>query len=304
MRYNLDMSNTTELKISYDGDSLQQHKMDVKDLAPALISMGELFEKANYILNKKDTSLKVQIQDLEAGSFGINLEITQKVVSQISSLLSGDTITSVPALKDLIFAGKESGTGLINLIRKLKGGKPDSIKNLKNGYIELVLDGKTVIVQSRLLHLFDDIGIRKSIENIMAPLENKGVSDFKVIEKDNLVEHVKEDEIQFFKTPILEDEKISDYEQESAYSIISLAFREDNKWRLYDGSSTISVKVLDKDFLKKVEANYISFTKGDILICRVKTIQWHTTTGLKTEYELLEVINHKKAGRQLSMSRG
>ena len=57
----------------------------------------------------------------------------------------------------------------------------------------------------------------------------------------------------------------------------------------------------DKGFLEKVNRGLIDFAKGDMLKVKLKTTQMQTRDGLKTEYEVVEVLEHKKATRQLSL---
>lgn len=59
--------------------------------------------------------------------------------------------------------------------------------------------------------------------------------------------------------------------------------------------------IKDESFLNDVEHNRISFAKGDILICKLKTTQYKSSTGLKTEYDLLNVIDHQPPGSQLNL---
>ena len=87
----------------------------------------------------------------------------------------------------------------------------------------------------------------------------------------------------------------------AAFSIISLAFKEDNKWRLYDGNTQISALIEDEAFLARVNANLIAFAKGDILICDVRITQQQTGEGLSTEYVVEKVIEHRPALRQLPL---
>ena len=41
-----------KFSIKYEGSALANHEMNVKDLAPALLAAGELFEEINAILNR------------------------------------------------------------------------------------------------------------------------------------------------------------------------------------------------------------------------------------------------------------
>jgi hypothetical protein len=79
-----------------------------------------------------------------------------------------------------------------------------------------------------------------------------------------------------------------------------LAFKEENKWRLHDGNSGISARIEDETFLCLVDSNALSFAKGDILICNVRVTQTQTREGLKTEYTVARVADHKPAPRQLN----
>jgi hypothetical protein len=290
------MSDNTDFKISYDGVALREHSMDVRDLAPALLSVGQLFDEANRVLNGDRTSVKLQVKAHAPGSFEILLELYQTIGSQVSQFLTGDFVTSALNLKDLLFGGS---LGLYWLIKKLKGGRPKRIVDLKNGMIRIEYDDETFEVPLALLRLYQDAAVRKAAEEVLKPLQREGIDKFQVKERSLVIETVTKDELHYFAVPELPDEKILSVESEAAYSIISLAFKDDNKWRLYDGSSTISVIISDENFRKKVDHNTISFAKGDILRCKIRTTQWRTSAGLKTENEVLEVKEHIQAARQL-----
>lgn len=289
------MTKNAEFRIAYEGAALREHTMDVRDLSPALLSLGQLFDEANRILNGDKVSINLQIKAHEAGSFEILLQLYQSFGDQVSHFLAGDFVTSVLNLKELVLGGG----GLFILIKRLKGGKPKKITDLKNGMVRIEFEGESFEAPVKLLRLYQDFAIRKSAEEVLRPLYREGIDTFEVREKKTIITKIKKDEAQYFLLPDIEDEKLITSENESAYSIISLAFKDDNKWRLFDGNSTISVIISDEDFLSKVDKNIISFAKGDILRCRVRTTQWRTQNGLKTEYEVLSVIKHIQAARQL-----
>ena len=93
-------------------------------------------------------------------------------------------------------------------------------------------------------------------------------------------------------------EQLLDETRRQAFSIIGLSFKEDNKWRLTDGENTFSVSMKDATFQQRVDNNQEIFAKGDVLVCDLRTVQWQVEGGIKTEYEVIKVVNHRPA-RQL-----
>jgi hypothetical protein len=289
------MTKKVAFKIAYDGEALRDHSMDVRDLAPALLSLGKLFDAANLALNGDKAEVRLQVKAHSAGSFEVALELFQSFGSQVSHLLTGDFVTSVLNLKDLIVGGG----GLFWLIKILQGKKPDKIEHLAGGMVSLELQGETIVVPLALLRLYQDTAIRIATEEVLKPLYHDKIDKFIVKDNDIITEEVTKADIHYFTLPEIRDEIITENTHEAAYSIISLAFKDDNKWRLHDGNSTINVQMKDDIFRRKVEENLISFSKGDILRCKVKTTQWRTGDGLKTEYEVLEVVEHIPAAKQM-----
>lgn len=296
------MSSIAEFKIAYDGEVLRTNSMDVRDLAPALLAFGKLFDEANRVINDNKTSVRLQVKATNAGSFEISFLLDQSFANQVTGFLTGEVITSAINLKEILGFGIGSGMSLIALIRWLKGKKPTKVTDLKNGTFQIEFEKESFVVPLELMRLYQDVAVRRATEEILEPLKSEGIDTFKVIDnKQTIIETITKDEVNYYALPEIADEIISQTENITAYSIISLAFKEDNKWRLYDGNATISVTLSDNDFRYKVDNNLVSFAKGDILICNVKTTQYRTNSGLKTEYEVLHVKEHKPAARQLAL---
>jgi len=78
--------------IVYDGPALRDHSMDVRDLAPAMLGLGELFDAANSALNGDNARIKVQVKATEPGCFQITFEVIQTIGAQLVSLLSGPSV--------------------------------------------------------------------------------------------------------------------------------------------------------------------------------------------------------------------
>ena len=144
--------------------------------------------------------------------------------------------------------------------------------------------------------------MRVAIERVVAePLAKPGIDRLEVRGEAGDVTSVGKDEAVHFARPDVPDEWITEDVRRAAYSIISLAFKEDNKWRLSDGASQISARIADQAFLDRVEGNQIAFAKGDILICEVRVTATQTPSGLKTDYVVERVVEHRPAMRQLRL---
>ena len=295
------MSQTT-FSIFYDGPSLRDGVMDVRDLAPALMSVGQLFDAANTVLNSEQVSVNVNVRATGEGSFEIFLELAQTYGQQLSGLLSGDTITAALNLKELVLVGAGGVGGLIWLVKKLKGRKPDKIEKIDGGRVRVTIGDETFEVPMKLLQLYQDLPVRDALHRLVEkPLKSDGVDTFGVNGKGGRELTVTEAESEYFAQPEVPIEVLVEDTRRAAFSIVSLAFKEDNKWRLHDGNAPISALISDENFLYRVDTNQISFAKGDVLICEVRMTQTRGREGLKTEYVVEHVVEHKPAGRQMAL---
>lgn len=83
-------------------------------------------------------------------------------------------------------------------------------------------------------------------------------------------------------------------------SAVSVAFREDNKWRVTDGNSTYYVSMADADFLRRVDEGE-AFAKGDTFVCDMWVRQWEGPTGLSTDDTIEKVVEHRHRPSQLRL---
>lgn len=288
--------------LAYDGPALSDGTMDVRDLAPALLAVGQLFDAANSVLNDDATTVTIQVKATGRGSFEVYFQIAQSLHEQLVHLLNSEEVIAAINLKELILGG---AFGLIWLIRRLKGRNLPKVEKLSESHVRITVEGESFDVPLQLLRLYQDIAVRDAAEKLISqPLQKEGIDTFEVRENNKPVVTVKKDEAKYFKSPELLDEVLIEETRRTAYSILSLAFKEDNKWRLYDGVSSIPALIEDHDFLKRVDANQIAFAKGDILICDVLIVQKRTKEGLKAEYFIKKVIEHKTAMRQIPFEYG
>jgi hypothetical protein len=250
--------------IAYDGTAIADGSMDVRDLAPALLAVGTLFDAANRTLNGTSApKITVNVVATAPGSFEIVLDVIQTFYEQARSLLVGEDVTAAINMTSLIFLGTGAGGGLIYLTKRLRGKKPDRVEKISPDTVRLTIDGESMDVPFDLLRLYQDIAVRKAVEGVVhVPLKKDCIDTFKVLDGRKVEVEVKGTDAAYFVAPELEGTVVLDDTRRVAYSIVSLTFKEDNKWRLHDGNSQISATIADEDFKRKVDNSEISFSKG------------------------------------------
>jgi hypothetical protein len=289
---------TAKITVVYDGERFKDHTMDVRDLAPAMLSLGQLLDESNRLLNGNKCAVKLHVNTVSPGCFEIDFLINLSFYNQVKDFLSGDLVASAINMKELLFGGT---VGLIWLTKWLKGKNPDKIESISDDTVRITKDDESYDVPLKLLKMYQDVAVRDALEKTFDPLKKEGVDSIEIKSNGEILDTVKRGDVYCFESPEIEEEEILDTTDKAAYTIISLAFKEDNKWRLFDGNSTISATIKDEDFNYRVENSVESFTKGDVLICEVRKRQYMSEKGLKTEYEVEKVIEHKKGARQIRM---
>lgn len=281
-----------QLDISFEGDAVQNGAMNVRDLAPSMLALGALFESANKALNGESAVINVNVKATSAGSFHILYEVIQ---SQAFGMTFPDFLASAVNMKELIFGGS---IAVFTLVKLLKGKNP-KVEKINENRFKLTIDKQEYEVPLEFIKLYQDVSTRKAISEVVRPVKNIGIDRFVVSEGKNLLQTVGKDEVSSFDMPEVK-EPILDQISQKAFSLVSLAFKEDYKWRMTDGQVIYSVTIKDEAFLKRVNNNELAFAKGDVLLCELRTIQWQVEDGVRTEYEIIKVVSHKPA-RQLPL---
>ncbi len=281
------MNDMTEFRLTYDGPALASHKMDPRELAPALLAMADLLEASARVLYGNDAKVKVSVKgSFKTGSF--NIDFVANAVAILSAL-------------------GVVGKGMISLLKWLRNRTPDRTELIEPGpdgkpRVRIFVGDEYYDVEKGALDLLRDVGVRKALEKTLAPLDKPGIDTFALGQGTAINVTVHENERMYFFAPANAEERLLiDDLRTMAFSIVSLAFKEDNKWRLSDGSSTISATISDEQFLHGVNTNVESFAKGDSLVCTVRVRQWQTANGPRTEYEVVRVNDHLHAARQIEL---
>lgn len=151
-------------EVAFDGPALQDHSIDVQDLAPALLGLGELLRQVNAEFNGDASKVKLLVNsDFEHKCFNVNLELVQSLYEAVKSFLDS---TDIKTAKDLlewlqIIGGGTlvSGFGLLGYWQLKNGRAVESVSEIKDSdsrgsvLVRFRGDGNSVTVNRNVYHL-------------------------------------------------------------------------------------------------------------------------------------------------------
>ena len=118
---------TAAFRIAFDGEALASHTMDVRDLAPSLLGLGEIFVEANKLLNGKDVNVQIHVTpNIDENCFDIGLEVAQQWEA-LKRLLGSDDVITAKELIGWLLLGFSGGGSLLWLYKRLRGNEPINI---------------------------------------------------------------------------------------------------------------------------------------------------------------------------------
>lgn len=278
--------------------------MDVRELAPALIALSNMLEEANKVAFPDSASVKVNVQgNFKGGSFGVDLIAIQSIADQIVSMFSGPEATAFSNLKSileaigLIVGTGGAGRGLIGLIKWLRGRKPSSIRTSGDRVVFEVVEesiSETFEIDLVAGRLYQSRVVRKALANVVKPLERDGIDIFASGQDGQTAEVIRKDDAPWFTVAESDADIVSDTVAEHVLlQIESAVFKDDNKWRFSDGSGSFFAEVADPIFVNKINSGDERFGKGDVLIVDLRRIQTISDNGLKMEYSIVRVHEHR-----------
>lgn len=302
--------NEANFSLIFEGSAVDNGEIDIKDLAPSLLALGELIQAANNQLNDGRAQIAVKLQATGKGSVIVHLSMVQSLAAQAATLLDTlarhkDGISAAKDLADIIFkvggAGVVGAGGFFALIKWLRNRKPDRVE-VKDGDTYVHIGDSYFITNPQAIALAENIEVREQAKKLVSVLQNDGIQQISTRRPDGEKLTIQKTDVMAFEVPDAEEETLDDIEREMFLQIDSLSFKEGNKWRMTDGGEPFYAILEDVDFINRIAKNEISFAKNDILHCVVKEKQVRTIRGqLRKERRIIRVLEHKPGMRQLKL---
>lgn len=287
----------TSFILAYDGPAVADGEMEIADLAPALLNLGKLLTAAAKAIDGDQAQISIKIKSTREGSFEIWLSVAMDLASDGWRWWKSEDTQAAAALVSLLgFTGGGLTLGLLQFVRRLAGRKPEKVDRLDSGSVEIYIDAHTtIVVPIAVYHLASDAQVRAGLAGVVAdPLDKDGIDLVRFGPKSS-GEEIGKDEAFAFRAPIELDGDVLVNRYKRAFSIVSLSFKDGQKWRLNDGHGPKAVRMSDGEFEDRMNRNDVRFAKGDVLICEVIERATVTPKGLKSEYEIVKVLEHQAA---------
>lgn len=288
--------------VAFEGPAVQDGTIDVRDLAPALLSLGQLVDAANRTLNGDKVPARVQAKAVSAGCFEVSLDVVLTNWEALKGFLISPDVEGAKALIEWVGLVGGVGGGLIALYRWLHGREVDKVERLDGGFVRITIGDSSIVTPMEVLRLYQEMAVNQAMNRLISSIEAGKIDriEFRESPGAQASQTLTVEDKSTFQLPMPADETVVDEIRRMALSIRSLAFQEANKWRLYDGQNIITATIEDKNFLSRVDRNEIRFAKSDVLICEVQTIQRQGAEGLKTEHIIKRVLEHRPAPTQIA----
>jgi len=295
--------------VVYDGPALESGTMDVRDLAPALLAVGQLCEQANRVLNGNRATVSVQVKTgFRPGSFNVDLAVVQSILDRARDILVSENVTAGLNLAAIIGIATGVPISLFKLFKLLRGKPVESATTLRDGNISLTFfettinNHMTIVVSPEVVKLYNDPAVREAAKKVVAPLARPGIDLFETRDAEGrTIEQITKDDLPSFSEEVAEH-PVTESDFPTVLQIVKPSFDNDMMWMFSDGTTNFYVTIADREFLRQVQNRERRFAKGDLLKVILRVESFVSEAGqISNRRTILQVLNQIEPSRQIPL---
>jgi hypothetical protein len=301
-----------KVTVRYDGPALASHRMDIADIAPALLGISDLCRIANRRFNGDRAAVKVLIgTDTEHQCFQLDLHIVQSCWDAVKGVLSHDDVKSAKEILEwigLIGGSAAGGYGLFQLLKYLRG-RPITSTSISHvdgrDLVQVVVNGDSnnvLLVRPEAFDLLRTEGIVANAKKVVQPVTQEGYEKVEFEVNDQIAERIEKQEA--LSIASLKADEMLPAESEvpqritawiSVYSPVYDSKSIAPKWRFKFGDAheymDISETTIAEDAMRRGGSMADDAYRVELEITQIR----RTTGSITTLYKILRVLDFKPA---------
>lgn len=280
----------------YDGPAVADGRVPVRDLAPALIALGDLFQIANEVIEPSAPAVRLEVRAFNDGSFRSALSAATDVIE--AGLLSDPAI----ALSTLVTLITDPAKGVFGILRMIKG-RIIGFKRNADGSTTITTETGNVYnfpqAQNSVITIIENAPARNAAAAVTKELRDKPGLDEIRIERPNqeplVITKGEAQEMPEWAVDMAEPEPLNETEFEAVLIPLqpTLDPRYMARFMMAGSDQIIRARIEDETYWRRIHSHEEGFLEGDTMRVRLRMKQWPPEADKPTEWTVLEVISHK-----------
>jgi hypothetical protein len=301
-----------KFEIAFEGHPFDEGEIDVRDLAPTLLALGDVVQAANKALNGDRANARLKMATTDEGSFVVALTMDVGWLTDMLDAVDAhkQRFDAANQVMDLIIKGSTiigGGTiGLIAAVKALKGKPPDKVKLKSDGTAEINTNRNNFLVDERTLKLMQDSPTREAIADFGKNASQVDGLDYLRIgadtEASKAVRLTKTDLTSFKKPPEADEPGTETTRREAWLKIVTMHFTFGYKWRFSTrGERPFLAEMEDPHFQNDVQKGKVTLHANDTIRCQLREEQSISASSLITTIYVEKVLEHRPGARQMNL---
>lgn len=150
---------STAFSIAFEGEPFNEGEIDIRDLAPALLALGDVVQAANKALNGDRADARLKVRATQESCFEALLALDVSWTTDMLDVVAAHPgrVTAAKDLVELIFkvgGGIDAATmGVIQALKFIRGNKPEKVEPKETG-VSITINNTTIEMDDKAFRMF------------------------------------------------------------------------------------------------------------------------------------------------------